>query len=176
MNRRPLFLVATLLSLLFLASCATQLSNDPVQQVSNLASIRADMLRQVNAARREVGAPPLRFNAVMNAAAQAHAEDMARRGYYSHRSPEGRDVADRWRAHGGGAWQAVGENILFCERCVPPSAQAQTFHARWMQSPGHRRNILRPDFEEFGFGMAMANGRIYAVETFVRQLPPGRAW
>src|SRR5690606_15507060 len=79
---------------------------------------------------------------------------------------------DRWRAQGGGQWQAVGENILYCNTCATPSAQARQFHERWMQSPGHRRNIMRADFEEFGFGMASAGGKIYAVQNFLTQRQP----
>lgn len=161
---------------LFISACATQLSDNSLDGIANLSSVRGEMLAQVNQSRRSEGKPPLRYNAQLNAAAQAHAEDMARRGFYNHRSPEGKDVADRWRAQGGGQWQAVGENILYCNTCATPSAQARQFHERWMQSPGHRRNIMRADFEEFGFGMASAGGKIYAVQNFLTQRQPGRAW
>lgn len=173
---RKLCVFAAVLSSLIIAGCAPKLSNNPVQQVSSLPAVRGQMLELVNQSRRQEGAPPLRFNPTLNAAAQAHAEDMARRGFYNHRSPEGRDVADRWAAQGGGAWAAIGENILYCNRCAAPSAQAREFHQKWLQSPGHRRNIMRSDFTEFGFGMATAGGRTYAVQNFVRQRQPGRAW
>lgn len=161
---------------ILLSGCASNLADNSLDSIGNLASVRSQMLAEVNQSRRSEGLPPLRSNARLDAAAQAHADDMARRGFYNHRSPEGRDVGDRWRAQGGGQWAAIGENILFCNQCSAPSAQASQFHNRWMQSPGHRRNIMRPDFAEFGFGMASAGGRIYAVQNFLRQREPGRAW
>src|SRR5690606_27796398 len=87
---------------LFISACATQLSDNSLDGIANLSSVRGEMLAQVNQSRRSEGKPPLRYNAQLNAAAQAHAEDMARRGFYNHRSPEGKDVADRWRARGAG--------------------------------------------------------------------------
>jgi len=174
--KRICLLAAAIFTALFVAGCATKLSNNSLDGIGNLSSVRAEMLAQVNQSRRSEGKPPLRYNAQLNAAAQAHAEDMARRGFYNHRSPEGKDVADRWSVQGGGPWEAVGENILFCNSCSTPSAQAREFHQRWMQSPGHRRNIMRADFDEFGFGMASAGGKIYAVQNFLRQRQPGRAW
>lgn len=173
---RKLCALTAALAAMFIAGCAPQLSNNPVQEVHNLPALRGQMLELVNQSRRQEGAPPLRYNAQLNAAAQAHAEDMARRGFYSHRSPERRDVADRWAAKGGGPWDAIGENILYCNRCASPSSQVREFHQKWLQSPGHRRNIMRPDFVEFGFGMASAGGKTYAVQNFVRQRQPGRAW
>lgn len=175
MKRLCLF-AAIISTTLFMMGCAAKLSDNSLDGIGNLPSVRTEMLAQVNQSRRSEGHPPLRYNAQLNAAAQAHAEDMARRDFYNHRSPEGKDVADRWYAQGGGQWEAVGENILYCNRCSAPSAQAREFHQRWMQSPGHRRNIMRADFDEFGFGMASANGRIYAVQNFLRQRQPGRAW
>lgn len=175
MRRISSFAIAIFLTL-FAAGCASNLSNNSLQNVPNLASTRSEALALVNQSRRSEGLGPLKQNAQANAAAQAHAEDMARRGFYNHRSPEGKDVADRWREQGGGQWQAIGENILYCNSCAAPSEQARDFHRRWMQSPGHRRNILRADFAEFGFGMASAGGKIYAVQNFLRQREPGRAW
>jgi len=171
---RKLCVFAAAVLAMFVAGCAPQLSNNPVQEVNNLPAVRGQMLQLVNQSRRENGAPPLRYNTTLNAAAQAHAEDMARRGFYNHRSPEGRDVADRWASKGGGRWEAIGENILYCNRCAAPSQQAREFHQKWLQSPGHRRNIMRSDFQEFGFGMATANGRTYAVQNFLRQRQTGR--
>lgn len=65
--------------------------------------------------RRERTLPPLQLDAILNEAAQKHAEDMLRRGYYSHRSLEGETGMDRYRAAGGGTSQVVAENIARCE-------------------------------------------------------------
>jgi len=161
---------AMLLALVLLcAGCATQpLSNNSLDRVANPEALRREALSLVNQARSREGVAPLRMNATLNAAAQAHAEDMARRGFYGHRSPERQDVADRYRGNGGGLWAAIGENIFHCTECTADSAQIRKFHEGWMRSAGHRRNIVSAQFDEFGFGVAAAGGRVYAVQTFVR--------
>src|SRR5690606_13531909 len=112
---------------------------------------------------------PLTLSDPLNAAAQAHAEDMLARGYYDHLSPEGEDVADRYRAAGGGEWRRVQENIATCSPCAgaPGAGLVARLHEGWMDSPGHRENILRPGITRFGFGIAAGrDGPLYAVQTF----------
>ncbi|MFC0208213.1 CAP domain-containing protein [Chelativorans intermedius] len=162
---------AACLMLLVIActACAAARPDRPLEPVGDLQSLRRSALALVNGERARHGLPALRATAPITAAAQAHAEDMARRDFYDHRSPEGRDVADRYRAHGGGLWAIVAENIASCIACQIPREQLRTFHARWMESPGHRRNILDPRLQDFGFGIAAAGGRLYAVQAFVTE-------
>ncbi|WP_265516733.1 CAP domain-containing protein [Nitratireductor luteus] len=129
--------------------------------------MRQSALALVNAERAREGLPGLRIAEPLNTAAQAHAEDMARRDYYAHRSPEGQDVADRYRAAGGGLWDIIAENISSCIACRTAGEQIIEFHAGWLQSPGHRRNIVDPRVKSFGFGIASAEGKLYAVQAFV---------
>lgn len=152
---------------LLLAGCAAELQDNRLGDVRDLQGLRGAALSLVNEERGRNGASRLRADGALNAAAQAHAEDMARRGFYAHRSPEGRDVMDRYRAAGGGETSIIGENIATCTSCPPTGDQLRKFHQGWMGSPGHRRNILNGQYEAFGFGMASANGRTYAVQTFV---------
>ncbi|WEX07776.1 CAP domain-containing protein [Chelativorans sp. AA-79] len=141
-----------------------------------LDRLRQDALSRVNEVRRERGLETLDLTDPLNAAAQAHAEDMARRDYYSHVSPEGEDAQDRYIEHGGSRWRFVAENIATCEGCpAPPDiARVRSFQEGWMQSPEHRHNILAHGLEGFGFGIAASEGRIYAVQTFAGAgTPPG---
>jgi uncharacterized protein YkwD len=163
--------LAWLLLVLLCAACAGKpLENNALDGVANPEALRQEALALVNQARRESGLPALRINAAVNAAAQAHAEDMARRGFYNHRSPERRDVLDRFRANGGAGWAAIGENIATCHNnCTADSGQLRHFQGQWMRSAGHRRNILDARFAGFGFGIASAGGKVYAVQTFVRE-------
>ncbi|UUP18208.1 hypothetical protein NTH_02688 [Nitratireductor thuwali] len=155
-----------LLLLLLFAACAAPRQR-PLETVDNLEGLRQRALVLVNAERAREGLPGLRLAEPLNAAAQAHAEDMARRDYYAHRSHDGQDVADRYRAAGGGLWEIIAENISSCIACRTASEQIVEFHAGWLRSPGHRRNILDPRVRSFGFGIASAEGRLYAVQTFV---------
>ena len=138
-------------------------------QTADLADLRGRALDLVNAERRERKLPELRFEDALNEAALQHARDMLSRNYYSHRSPEGETVQDRFIAAGGGKWRLVSENIAKCENCDPPvdAGHVEQLHKGWMESPEHRRNILTEGLDRFGYGIvADQAGGLYAVQTF----------
>ena len=105
-------------------------------------------LAAVNAERRRAGRAPLSLSPELGRVAQAHACDMAKRGYFSHTSPDGRSMAERTNRAGLPRLCAMGENIARGQRDVP------SVMAGWMRSSGHRRNILDRDFTLVGFGRA----------------------
>ncbi len=105
-------------------------------------------LAAVNAERAQHGRPALRLSSELSAVAQAHACNMAQRGFFSHTSPDGRGMMDRARRAGISGICAMGENIARGQRDVPGVV------AGWMRSPGHRRNILDRDYALVGFGRA----------------------
>ena len=78
-------------------------------------------------------------------AARGHSEDMARRQYFSHTSPDGSDAAERVRAVGY-EWWAVGENIAAGYDTPEQVVQG------WIDSPGHCANLMNPIFTELGVG------------------------
>jgi uncharacterized protein YkwD len=124
----------------------------------DLGRIRADMLARVNAERRKAGVALLQPNPKLDAAAQRHAEDMLARAYFAHESPEGKTVRERARA-AGYDWRAVGENIAEGQLSIAEVMET------WMNSPGHRRNILDKGFKELGVGLALGrSGDGYQVE------------
>ena len=102
--------------------------------------------------------------------ARAHSEDMVRRGYFSHVSPEGKDVADRVRADGL-RYRRVAENIQM-SRGARDTAQSAV--DSWMNSEPHRGSILDPGFVETGVGVAVAeDGEIYFTQVFMTPPEPG---
>jgi uncharacterized protein YkwD len=115
-------------------------------------AVREEMLARVNAARKRAGLKPLQLNSRLDQAAQRHAEDMLAHGYFAHRSPSGTTVRERSKA-AGYAWRAIGENIAYGQTSVDEVIET------WLESPGHRRNILSPDFRELGVGLALGRGR-----------------
>ena len=131
-------------------------------------------LELVNASRAEVGLTALNPSRVLDEAAQAHADDMLARGFFDHVTPEGGTAFERFVAAGGDRWAVSGENIASCSGCTAPAGDERVtgFHEGWMQSPGHRENILSAGFARFGFGMASQGGETYAVQTFSG---PGRS-
>lgn len=146
----------------------------------DLPALRERALELVNRERRERDLEPLRLEDRLDEAAQAHAEDMLARDFFAHESPEGDTVQDRYREAGGSRWRLVAENIARCRGCpAPPTPEdVERNHRGWMDSPGHRENILREGLSHFGFGIAVRDGNEFAVQTFSgpgrpRGLQPG---
>jgi uncharacterized protein YkwD len=113
-----------------------------------------ELLELTNAERRKAGLPPLRYSAQLGQAAQRHAEDMARNNFFSHTGSNGSQVSDRVR-EAGYSYSYVGENISAGN--ATPAATLQN----WMKSPGHRSNILKPEYTEIGFGYVSAPSSRY---------------
>jgi len=103
------------LALAGLAACLITGRAAASMETGDLMALRGAALELLNQDRRERTLPPRELDAILNEAAQKHAEDMLRRGYYSHRSPEGETGMDRYRAAGGGTSQVVAENVARCE-------------------------------------------------------------
>ena len=106
-----------------------------------------DVITLVNDRRAQAGVRALRFDPALARAAQAHAEDMLARNYFDHVSPDGRRFSDRAAAAGYQGF-ATGENIAQGQRSAVEVMNA------WMNSSGHRRNILSSDSNEIGVGVA----------------------
>jgi uncharacterized protein YkwD len=132
----------------------------------DLETLREKALVLVNEARAARDLPALEAREALAEAAQAHAEDMARRGYFAHEAPDGDTVRDRFLAAGGGRWKVVRENIAKCTNCEADRGRVAAFQEGWMESPGHRANILAEGLAGFGFGLAVEGDAVRAVQTF----------
>ncbi|MEU1595473.1 CAP domain-containing protein [Streptomyces sp. NPDC005708] len=98
-----------------------------------------------NAERAATGLPPLAADPLLAAAAQAHSANMVARAFYAHTSPDGREPWDR-AAAAGSRHRTIGENIACGQRSPAEVVRG------WMDSPGHRANILKPAFTHIGVG------------------------
>lgn len=124
------------------------------------------LLDLTNGERRRAGLTPVAASVVLAQAARHHAEEMARLAYFSHVSPTAgrREVADRV-ALVGGAQVAVGENLAGVS--LRELDVADRIIAGWMASPGHRGNLMHPEWTHVGFGLAEGrDGRTYVVQVF----------
>jgi uncharacterized protein YkwD len=141
----------------------------------NLGDVRDAVLCLHNLERTTRGLPPLKENGKLRRAANGHSADMVAGGYFAHESRNGADMADRilgtGYAHGQG-W-SLGENIAWGTGSL---ATAVEIHRAWMQSPGHRANILRRQFREIGIGIALGapgdsglEGATYTADFGVRR-------
>jgi uncharacterized protein YkwD len=114
------------------------------------AAARVAVLCLVNHQRAEHGLAPLAEHPVLQVAAQAHAEDMGRRDFYRHQNPDGVGPPQRIR-HAGYRGRVTGENIHWGSGI---NATPVRIVNGWMNSPGHRANILRREFRHVGTGIA----------------------
>jgi uncharacterized protein YkwD/uncharacterized membrane protein required for colicin V production len=107
--------------------------------------LERQMLELVNGERRAAGLAPVQPDPMLTQVARAHSKDMFARGYFSHYSPEGKDLEDRLRQARVG-YLLAGENLAL-------APTLSTAHTGLMHSPGHRANILRPQFGRLGIGV-----------------------
>ena len=122
------------------------------------ATFREAVRCLVNAERRARDLRILEPHEALTRAAQRHSDDMARRTYFAHESPDGTSVGDRARdagytPRGLGRWQ-VGENIGWASG---GRVTARRLMRGWMESPSHRRNLLTPTHREMGVGVAFGS-------------------
>ncbi|MFJ9376926.1 CAP domain-containing protein [Streptomyces sp. NPDC101455] len=113
----------------------------------NLARTAEKVVELTNAERARAGLRALAVDPLLAAAAQAHSTDMVARAFYSHTSPDGSQPWDR-AAAAGSRRRTIGENIACGQRSAAEVVEG------WMNSPGHRANILKPDFTHIGIGFA----------------------
>ncbi len=111
------------------------------------------MIDLVNKERTQRGLKALTFDAALRSVGRSHSEDMFKRGYFAHYSPEGETVADRAEKFGVD-YMVIGENLAFA-----PSLELA--HKGLMDSPGHRANILSEDFGRIGIGVY--DGGVYGL-------------
>jgi uncharacterized protein YkwD len=120
------------------------------QAARTLRPLEQGLLTSVNALRRQHDLVPLQLSSSLTAAARAHSNDMASRGYFSHRSAGGLSFAQRiarFYPMNGSYW-SVGENLLWSSSHLSAAAALKM----WLASPKHRENLLRTRWREIGFG------------------------
>ncbi|MGC9665524.1 CAP domain-containing protein [Planosporangium sp. 12N6] len=107
----------------------------------------AAVVMLVNQERAKAGCDPLSVDSRLATAARDHSADMAARDYFAHDTPEGVSVGTRV-TNAGYRWSAVGENI------AKGQSDATSVMQAWMNSPGHRANILNCRYTNIGVGLA----------------------
>ncbi len=131
---------------------------------SNLASLEADLLAQVNRVRSDHHLVPLVRRSDLDRVALAHSIDMARRGYFSHQSPEGANAVDRLRQHGVTDMRLAAENLGQTTQSDPSAQIVRS----WLQSPDHRDNLLAPALNFTGIGVVRgAGGRLLYTQVYI---------
>jgi hypothetical protein len=115
-----------------------------------------------NHERAQQGLPALRWDDKLYRAADAHAVEMVQRESISHQYPGEPDISARV-LRAGAHFSVVAENVAEAPTAV-------RIHDAWMQSPGHRANLLDPRLDAVGIRVLSRDGQLYAVEDFDRSV------
>lgn len=135
------------------------------QDATKPNDIEKRAFEQTNVARIKNGLPRLAWDGEVCRMARAHSENMSRRGFFSHATPEGLRLRDRARLVGIIHYSVLGENIAYNQGYEDPGAFAVE---RWMLSPKHRANILSTEFRAMAIGSFVApDGSVYLTQTFI---------
>ena len=117
------------------------------------------IISQTNAQRAENGVAALSESTQLDASAEAKAQDILARQYFEHTAPDGKTVSDLVAAQGY-TYIKIGENLALGDF----TSDSDVVTA-WMNSPGHRANILDPEFQQIGVGVAY--GMYQGQEVYV---------
>jgi uncharacterized protein YkwD len=133
-----------------------------------------------NEARRLHRLPALDPDDNLAAKAREKSDDMLMNNYFSHTNPEGKTLKDRLQEEKPAFIRTIsriGENIYMGSKldyAVDIKTQARLIVDGWMTSPGHRRNILDPNFTLMGIGVSARDNMCYATQIFAGVNPRSR--
>lgn len=179
-------IAALLLTVLALTAAANSQNNSATGSIGISASAGVDLSRTryvvatdaaavssaereafdlINKKRSDAGLEPLAWNEQLAALAREHSDDMAQFKYFSHKGTDGTMVDARADKLGIMNWSAIGENIAFNRGYSDAPSFAVTC---WMDSPGHRQNILDKRWNQSGIGVAiLPDGTYYFTQVFL---------
>lgn len=126
---------------------------------------QTELLKEVNKARTSRGLAPLRLSTVLSRPARQHSAYLARTGQLDHNGADGRPFYVRLYKAGFPRTRAVGENLGLSGGCA--TDLAKTMVDMWLDSPGHRKNLLSRQFKVVGIAVVAAtdcNSTVYATD------------
>jgi uncharacterized protein YkwD len=136
------------------------------RRVREIESLEQQCLDEINRVRRRSRLPRLNFYEDLLPVARDYSRRMAEQHFFSHSDPDGRTVRERVD-DAEIRWRIVGENLAYSTGYINPVAAS--LHG-WMDSVGHRRNILDPDFSLTAIGAWIKeDGTVYFTEIFLKQ-------
>lgn len=138
----------------------------PTAQSPTTAQMEAQVRQQINEIRQKNSLSQLRNNEKLAQVARNYSQQMAQKKFFSHTSPEGSTMVQRVKS-AGIFYLMLGENLFMCTNVPQPVPSAVE---GWMESPGHRENILRPEYRETGIGVWRKGNSYYMTQLFMRSI------
>ncbi|MEO3810021.1 CAP domain-containing protein [Sphaerisporangium sp. B11E5] len=126
---------------------------------STLVATENEVARLTNEARAGQGCGPLRIDEKLRAAARGHSDDMAAKGYFDHTSADGRSPWDRIKAAGY-------KSSMYAENIARGQATPAAVVKAWLNSPGHRANIMNCKLKAIGVGVHLGPGGPWWTQDF----------
>lgn len=147
------------------------------EQERSMTSVALLIHNLVNEERERRGIAALAWSEDLSAIAAAHSSDMAKKGYFDHVNLAGEDHRDRYEANGincikvfpDRTYDNGSENLMMGEGVSSWSDSRLAKYAvdAWLDSKeGHRENMLAPEWEEEGIGVALADDAFYVTQNF----------
>lgn len=133
---------------------------EPSNPSGDFASFQKEVLDLVNSERTSRGLQPLKFNSELSKVATLKSQDMIDNNYFDHTSPTYGSPFDMMKKFGI-SYTSAGENIAMGQKTPQEVMNA------WMNSDGHRKNILNPNFTELGVGIASNGSSLYWTQMFI---------
>ncbi len=144
-------------------------STTPTTTVTGDFSSQIEQLifTKVNEERATAGMSTLSYSNLMEKYARIKSKDMGDKNYFDHRNLEG-ELITAQMARDGISYRSWGENIAYIGGVSDINELANQFMINWMNSQGHRENILSPNFTSIGVGVYKAGNRYYATQEFYK--------
>ena len=149
------------------------------QNITHMGDVESLILTITNNIRQKHGLKRLRSDTSLRNIARKHSDDMINRDFFAHKNPDGDDAGDRIAVGHRRLIGGVGENIWQYSSTLemngrrqpdyirlPPRKIAEQAMDGWMNSPGHRENILRDTFTHLGVGVSIVKGKVTATQNF----------
>lgn len=144
-------------------------STTPTTTVTGDFSSQIEQLifTKVNEERARVGMSTLSYSSLMEKYARIKSKDMGDKNYFDHKNLEG-ELITAQMARDGITYRSWGENLAYIGGVSDINELANQFMTNWMNSQGHRENILSPNFTSIGVGVYKAGNRYYATQEFYK--------
>jgi len=132
-----------------------------------MAKVEQLIFQKVNEERAKVGASTLTYNSTMEKYARIKSQDMGDKNYFAHEDLQGNLMTERMK-NDGVTYKAWGENIAYIGGVTDENELANQFMTNWMNSPGHKANILSTNFSSIGVGVYKIGNKVYATQEFYK--------
>lgn len=132
-----------------------------------MAAVETAIFNKVNEERAKAGVSTLTYNTTMQKYARIKSQDMGDNNYFSHEDLNGNLITTQMK-NDGVSYKAWGENIAYISGVSDANALAEQFMTQWMNSSGHRANILSTNFSSIGVGVYKIGNKVYATQEFYR--------